>query len=68
MSMLPISDSFMPSATESQARPEANFVPTDPHQIDELGDPGPFTMELADVYSAILVVVPLGILAKSLIL
>ena len=68
MSMLPSSDSFMRSASASHVRPEANFIPTDPHQIDETGDPGPFTMELADVYGAILVVVPLGILVKSLLL
>jgi len=68
MSMLPMSDSVMPSATVSQARPEATFIPSDPHQIDEIGDPGPFTMELADVYGAILVAVPLGILVKSLLL
>lgn len=68
MSMLPMSDSFKPSAAVSQARPEAKFIPTDPHQIDEIGNPGPFTMELADVYGAILVAVPLGILAKSLLL
>jgi hypothetical protein len=68
MSMLPISDSLMPSAPVSQVRPEANFIPADTHQIDETADPGPFTMELADVYVAILVVVPLGILVKSLLL
>jgi hypothetical protein len=68
MSMLPNSDSSMPSATLSHVTREANFVPLDPHQIDEIGDPGPFTMELADVYGAILVAVPLGILAKSLLL
>lgn len=68
MSMLPPSEPLMPSATVSSAGPDVGYVPSDPHQIDEIGDPGPFTMELADVYSAILVVVPLGILAKSLIL
>jgi hypothetical protein len=66
MSMLPMSD--MSPITGSQEHAEVRFIPSDPHQIDETGDPGPFTMELADVYSAILVVVPLGILAKSLIL
>jgi hypothetical protein len=68
MSTLPISDSCAPSAPASQVRPEGNFILTDTHQIDETGDPGPFTMELADVYGAILVVVPLGILVKSLLL
>lgn len=67
MSTLPMSDTLSPAAV-SHERPEARVIPSDPHQIDEIGNPGPFTMELADVYSAILVVVPLGILAKSLIL
>jgi hypothetical protein len=66
--MLQVPQSPMSSAPISQARLEANFVPSDPHQIDEVGNPGPFTMELADVYGAILVVVPLSFLAKSLIL
>ena len=67
MSMLPMSDTLSSAAVSNQ-RPEGRSIPSDPHQLDEIGDPGPFTMELADVYSAILVVVPLGILAKSLIL
>ena len=68
MSTSPISNSYVPSVPASQVRPEGNFTPTDTHQIDEAGDPGPFTMELADVYGAIIVVVPLGILVKSLLL
>ena len=68
MSTLPISNSQVPSVPASQVRPEGNFIPIDTRQIDESGDPGPFTMELPDVYGAILVVVPLGILVKSLLL
>ncbi len=66
--MMHMPHSPMSPAPISQAHPETNFIPSDPHQIDETGNPGPFTMELADVYGAILVVVPLGFLAKSLIL
>lgn len=66
--MLHMPHSPVSSAPISQAGPETNFIPSDPHQIDEIGNPGPFTMELADVYGAILVVIPLSFLAKSLIL
>jgi hypothetical protein len=66
--MLHVPHSPMSPAALPHASPETNFVPSDPHQIDETGNPGPFTMELADVYGAILVVVPLSFLAKSLIL
>jgi hypothetical protein len=66
--MLHMPQSPVSSAPISQASRETNFIPSDPHQIDEIGNPGPFTMELADVYGAILVIVPLSFLAKSLIL
>jgi hypothetical protein len=68
MSTLPISDSYVPSAPGSKVRPEGTFIPADTPQIDETGNLGPFAIELADVYSAILIVVPLGILVKSLLL
>jgi hypothetical protein len=66
--MLHMPHSPVSSAPISKASPEINFIPSDPHQIDEIGNPGPFAMELADVYGAILVIVPLSFLAKSLIL